>query len=397
MPIYKFEAYDADGVQVNSTMVAPSKEAAIDSLQQTGMMVGKIRPALSGKVSSRAINHKVFYQFNQELIALVRAGIPLVEALGMCTSRPGEKNFTNILSEVRKKVLGGQSFSDACQEYPEAFDSIYVAAIRTSEQTGDLREALTHYQSYLERKVKIEKEIKQALYYPVFLVFALGIVLTILFVFVVPKFTELYSGFDMELPLATRIIVSIANAAPLFILISFFIFVASTVVWNLVEKPKAFFLFIDGLLLSIPVLGNTRSMLHQSRLMTMLSGLLLAGTPLVLALKIASESLSGLRLGAAIESVVRDVEDGNRFSASLEKQGVLSEQVIKMLDIGESSGALEQMMKEVAIYSEEMLDERLKQITALFEPTLMLLIGLMVGVVIVAMYMPIFFLAEVVQ
>lgn len=397
MPTYKFEAYDADGTSLVSTMVAPSQKAAIENLQQAGMLVGKIRPAFTGKVSSRAINNKIFYQFNQELIALVRAGIPLVEALGMCSSRPDDTNFTNILIDVRKKVLGGKSFSEACHDFPEVFDTVYVASIRTSEQTGELREALIHYQSYLERKIKIQKEIKQALYYPIFLIFALGIVLAILFIFVVPKFTELYSGFNMELPFATRMIIKIAQASPIIVACITIFTIAGTAMWNFLEKPKSFLLQLDQILLMLPILGNTRKMLHQSRLMTMLSGLLLAGTPLVLALKISAESLAGLQLGVAIGNVVHDVEEGNKFSESLAKQSALSEQVIKMLDIGENSGALEYMMKEVALYSEEMLDDRLKQITALFEPTLMLLIGLLVGIVIVAMYMPIFFLAEVVQ
>lgn len=397
MPRYKFKGYDKDGTEVLDILTAPSRTAAIDELERIGILVTSLRAVILQKTMSRCVSGREFHGFNQEMIALTRAGIPIVECLDMCIPQPNNNPFTEVLRKVRQKVIDGQAYSDACEQYPEVFDLVYVSTVRTSEQTGELLTSLKQYQHYIERRIKLIGEIQQSLYYPAFLLFTLLVVVVILFTFVVPSFTELYESLDAELPKATQIVLFFADITPAILAVIAVFSAIGISAWKSVSKPPSFLIFVDRKLNQLPFMGKLRLMLQQTRVLRMLSGMLSAGTPLVTALKTSARLLPGLEMGEKMRWVASEVESGKKLSDSLNERGVLRGQHIKMINIGEDSGALGEMIDEVTVYLEERLDAYLKRVSSLFEPAVMLLLGVLVGAIIISMYLPIFFLAEVVQ
>jgi len=330
------------------------------------------------------------------MIALVRAGVPLADALEMCIPRERQEVFTKILKSVCDYVKQGLNYSEACLKFPEAFDSIYAASIKTGEETGNLLEVLKQYQAYLMRIQKTEREIKQALYYPVFLFASLVVVMTILFVFVVPSFSELYSSLNAELPVITRVTLAVSQVFPVILVFIAFFVIVSTVLWKSMNKPDGLIVWVDGLVNHIPMIGGIRRDLQKSRVTRMLAGLLSAGTPVVPSLKICASAFSKTQLGISMSRSASLVQSGAALSESLKRQNILQPQLVRMIRTGEESGSLAEMLENVAVFIEEKLDTRLSGLTAIFEPAMMLLLGLMVGVVIISMYLPIFFLSEVV-
>jgi len=310
VPRYKYKGYDAEGSMISDVFTAADRSVAVADLSNLGILVLSIKPVLLATNKRKVVSFSEFYRFNQELLTLSKAGIPLVEAIEMCSSRPSNAIFSDILLSVKNKIREGQSHSEVCQQYPEAFDDIYIATLKTSEQTGDLVSALQNYQGYFHRKQKIQSEIKHALYYPIFLLAALFIVIAVLFIFVIPSFSELYDSFGAELPLATRIILSIANVMPLSLIIVIVLIVISTMVWRVIDKPPSLMITLDNLLNKLPIFGPIRYLLQQSRIMRMLSGMLTTGTALVGSLKVVSNSFAATQIGYSFQQVARSVEQG---------------------------------------------------------------------------------------
>lgn len=395
MPRYRYEGYKQSGIQVCSVVAAPNKNAARVELETSGMLVTSIRPVLAG-VSSR-VKPEALSLYNQELLSLIKAGIPLVEAIKMVIPRKDSLLLSSILERLIDDVSAGRPFSEACEDFPEAFDAIYIAAIRTSENTGNLADSLNQYQHLLDRQIKIRKDIKHALYYPAFLLFAVIAVLIVLFVFVVPSFSELYESFDASLPLPTLVILAISKIAPVVVGVVTVICVTGVFLWRIFEKSNATLLKVDSFVNRIIVIGKIRKEIQFSQVMRMLSGLVVSGTPLLEAMKITAYSYKSTMLGDDIGQASNSIESGGNLCDAFEPSIFFSSQSLRMIQSAERSGALGDMLAELAIITESNLETHLKQLTSLFEPIIMLLLGLIVGAVILSMYLPIFYLADIVS
>ena len=397
MPYFKYEAYNQSGSKVAGSLVASSKQSAMRELEQGGLFIASVQEQISATILRKKVPQKSFSRFNKEMIALTRAGVPLLDALSMCSTRPNEPYLTGLLNQAKTKVANGERYSSSCESFPEVFDSFYVAAMRTGEHSGDLLKAMRRYQSYLDRKMRVSKEIRNALYYPLFLLSALILVLILLFTFVVPSFAELYESFEAELPFATRAVLALADIVPAVILVLGLCMGAAIGVLRLVDIPNETKVFVDRVILKLPVWGKFRQNVQRSRIMMLLGSLLDAGSSLTNSIQILAMSSRGLNVELSLQKVQQDIENGERFADSVSRHSLLDEQMAGMLASGEKSGSLAQMMDEVSTYLDETVEEQLKAITSLFEPIIMVFLGVLVGIVLIAMYLPIFFMAEVVQ
>ncbi|HAQ48222.1 MAG TPA: hypothetical protein DCR37_04130 [Glaciecola sp.] len=398
MPKYRYKAFDVSGDLVTSTIVAPNHQEARVELERLELMVSSLRASLTLGKSGKKIGTKVFFQFNKELAVLVKSGVPLAEAVGLLSTQDVEQGLLPpILARIYQHLIEGESYSSACARYQDVFDPVYIASLQMGEHTGQLHIALDNYQLYLKRRMKIEAAVKQALAYPLFLVGMLVVVFAILFIIVIPKFSELYESFDAALPLVTQVVLSLARVAPILLLVFTVMVLGGVAFWRRWDKPVSASRRLDQFLLRIPIVGRLRASSQQSRCMRMIGGLLSAGTSLLSAVKVTQTAMERVQLGKSLHQISKAVEAGNSFSAAINQSNILNQQSLKMLQVGEATGALPDMLNEVAEYYESMLDEQLARFTALFEPVLMVFIGIFIGAVILAMYMPIFFLAEVVQ
>lgn len=386
------------GVRIREESVADSEDVLRNDLAQRGLLVQTVREKRSrmGFHAGR-VTPEDFALFNQEFMALIRAGLTVPDALALAAKRPDSPGLGRMLVRVLHDVQNGVPLSEACARHPEAFERLYVAALRTGEKTGDLFQVLARYHDYLKHRVALRKKLTQALAYPAFLMVALVIILAVLFVFVMPRFVAMYVDLDTELPFPTRMLMAVVERA--YIVGPLAVAMAVCAVWGwrrwtaTVEGRRQ----VDRIREGLPYLGELQRMVSAAQLARSLSTLLAGGTPLVEALRAAAGSLANRIHLDRLEATTRKVIGGESLAHAVRATRLLPETAARMVEVGEASGGLDTMLAEVAQYYEDILDARLARATALIEPLLMLLMGLIIGGIIIVMYLPIFRMAEVIR
>ncbi|MGE5758684.1 MAG: type II secretion system F family protein, partial [Sideroxydans sp.] len=384
-------------------VVAAGEEDAVSpeelrlTLEGRGLRVQSIRRATLGVFRRTGINPETFLLFNQEFLALIRAGLTVSDALALSLDHPERNELGQILGHVHQAVHEGKLLSEACAQHIEVFDPLYISAIKTGEKTGDLVSVLARYQDYLRGQMLLQRKIKRAMAYPIFLLVVLVLILAALFGFVMPRFVAMYESFDAALPGPTRLLLDIAEHLP--VLVPLLLMLAGGAWggwhhWSATEKGRT---RIDKWKAGTPILGKLEQTIAVARITRSLSTLLSGGTALVEALRTTRETLRNRAYATHLNTVEQRVTEGGGLAEALRQTKAFPSTVIKMVEVGESSGALEKMLVEAAQYYEEMLEDRLEAVTALIEPLLMLFMGLIVGSVIIVMYLPIFNLANVIR
>jgi type IV pilus assembly protein PilC len=294
-------------------------------------------------------------------------------------------------------VKQGLSLSEACARHPEAFDRLYLAALRTGEKTGDFAAVLARYQGYLRHSVALRKKVGQALAYPVFLLIALAVILALLFAFVMPRFVAMYADVGAALPLPTRLLLGVVDhlhiAAPALLGAA----LGAAWGWRRWLATDAGRRQRDRLLERLPYAGELARTAAAAQLARTLGTLLGGGTPLVEALRTASGSMASRLYQDRLESATRQVTEGSSLAQAVRATALMPPMAARMIEVGEASGGLDAMLGEIAQFYEELLDTRLSRVMALVEPLLMLLMGVVVGGIIIVMYLPVFHMADVIR
>lgn len=399
MPVYQYSAITHLGVSAAGEQAATSIEALRQELAARGLLVQHIRPKRSGArlFKRQRVSPEDFQLFNQEFMALARAGLTIPDALELAANRPDNPSLGRILQRVLEDVRGGASFSEACARHPEAFEALYISALRTGEKTGNLAEVLARYQDYLKHKVALRKKISQALAYPMFLLIALVVILAILFVFVMPRFVSMYADFGAELPLPTRVLVGLVERLYIVGPVLFGLGAAGWYGWRRWTTTEEGRLWVDNLRERIPYVSDVARLVSAAQLARSLSTLLAGGTPLVEALRTARESLTNRAYGLRLEQATQQVIEGSSLASAVRATRLMPDTAVRMIEVGEASGGLDGMLGEVALFYEEILGTRLARLMALIEPMIMLLMGLFIGGIIIVMYLPIFHMADVIK
>lgn len=399
MPQYRYTALSSNGALVAGEGAAASPEALRAELEALGLRIQRIRPKRSFAMAWRksAVRAEDFLLFVQELMALMRAGLPLPEVLALASERPDAPVLSQVLAKVLKDVRGGVQFSEACAAHPDIFDPLFLAAVRTGEKTGELPAVLARYQEYLKRRVALRKKISQALAYPIFLLIALVAILGVMFAFVMPRFVSMYANFDAKLPLPTQWVMAVVSHFPWIAGACAVIGVAGWSAWRSYVATPAGRLRVDRWKLQAPLLGATERTAAIAHFARSLSTLLAGGTPLLEALRIVRKSFPNHVSAEQVGDVAARIEQGESLAKAVRTVGLLPETAIRMVQVGEASGGLDDMLAEVAQFYEDTLENRLGRVMALVEPALVLLMGVMIGGIIIVMYLPIFNLAEVIR
>ncbi len=399
MPIYIYRTVLLDGREAAKEATAANEEELRQELEGQGVLVKAIRPKrmIVGIWGGQRVRPGDFLRTNQEMATLLKAGLTLPEVLELAADRPESPFLALILRRVLEEIKTGTPFSTACAKYPRVFDGLYLSSLKTGERTGDLAKPLARYQDYLRQKVSLQAKVSQAMVYPTFLLIVLALVLGLLFTFVMPRFTALYTDFNATLPLPTRILMASVHHLPWIGgllagggLASWAAFKA----WNSTESGR---IWVDGAVQKFPVVEKFINPFLASQLSRTLSTLLSGGTPLTEALKVARESLSNRAFALQFDRVIRRVLEGEALSKALDEEKLLPRTAVKLVKVGEASGQLEAMFQEAANASEWELEHRIQRAMSLVEPVFILLTGLLIGTVIVVMYLPIVHLSDVVK
>src|SRR5712664_3109868 len=387
------------GEVVTRTVEAPGVNEARAHLEREGFRVFNVAaPKTSGVTAlthfgrggtQLKVKANDFLLFNQQLAALVRAGIPILQAISMLRKRAASARLRAVLGDVEEQIRGGAALSQAFAAQGSIFPRIYTASILAGERSGALDEVLSRYVSYMRRSVGLRRKIRGALAYPAFLLVAcLGMVI-FLTTFVVPRMSDLFAGFGNDLPTVTRIVLGlshwiIGNAfwfAPLLVI--------SAVVFFIWSRTPSGRLIIDALLLRLPLAGKLLTQMSTAQASRSLATLLAGGITLVESWEIAAESITNLELRRRSSAILPLIREGQSFTESLEAAGWLPELAIDMIGIGERSGSLREMLDEVATFYDAEGEVRLEQLTTTLEPAILVVMGGIVVVILLAIYLPI--------
>jgi type IV pilus assembly protein PilC len=387
------------GEVVTRTVEAAGIHEARTRLEREGFRVFNVTPPKTSGVAALTrfgrpgshprVKANDFLLFNQQLAALVRAGIPILQAITMLRKRAASSRLRAVLGDVEEQIRGGAALSEAFAQQGGIFPRIYTASILAGERSGALDEVLSRYVNYMRRNVALRRKIRGALAYPVFLLFASALMVTFLTIYVVPRMSDLFTGFGNELPTVTQIVVGLSRwmssnvfwFGPLMIVASVLLFL-----WSRTPRGK---LQISALILKIPLAGSLAVQLSVAQATRSLATLLAGGITLVESWEIASESITNLELRRRSESILPMIREGRSFTESLESAGWLPALSIDMIGIGERSGSLREMLDEVAVFYDAESEVRLEQLTTTLEPAILVVMGGVVVTILLAIYLPI--------
>jgi len=377
-------------------LTAASEKLLRDDLHDKGYHVFWVRkslglPSLKSLFQGRkSISQTEFRFFNQELAALLRAGLPLLQCLDIMLERMPNPLFRNVLKDVRDKVKSGTALSDAFRAHGDLFPRIYSASLVAGEKSGGLETVIQRYVQYLKLTESTRKKVVAAMVYPIFLFISLIVAAAFLLLWVVPRFAGFFEGFEADLPFLTVALLTVANTLRdnLFYILatlavgSYFLYT-----WSRREGSKATF---ARLLLKLPFLGAIFHLFATSQLTRSLGTLLAGGIPLVQAIDIAAGSIGNRHVGLAVVPVAERVREGKAFSVSLEETGQFSNLTIEMVKVGENTGGLAEMLQNVADFADEEIDNRLNLMLAMLTPVVLLFMGGLVAVILLSIYLPMF-------
>ena len=391
----------ADGRVLEKTFEAESREALQQSLEEQGFFVFKIRKAslewLSKGVEASGLKGRRFLALNQEMLVLMRSGLPILQVLDTMIDRMEPGALLNALQEVRNDVKGGSSLSDAFSRFPKMFPQLYIASLRAGEQSGDLPVTLGRYIGYQKRVEAIKAKVRSATFYPALLAIAVTVVLGFLLLYVVPNFTQVYADANVQLPFLTRVVIFVANG----LLTTFPVWLPAMVIGLLVLRTYARTdrgaLIVDRIKLRLPFFGALFSEYALSTFCRTFATTMASGIPIVQSMQMSRGTLNNRLLENRLAGAVKRIQEGTKISEALEQTGVFPIISLRMIGVGETSGSLVDMLNDVSEYYESEVERRLDRLTTIVEPLMMLTMGLLIGGIVVAMYIPIFQLAGTVQ
>ncbi len=398
MPSYNCKIGTADGRVVDKIYDSTTKNQLKENLEEQGFHVFQIRRQSwsffngSQNPSARLTGGR-FLLFNQELLVLLRSGLPVLQIFDTQIDQVETGPFRDILSEIREDIRGGSSMSDAFSKFPRFFPPLYIASLKAGEKTGDLAETIARYLEYQKRVEIIRAKVRSAAFYPLFLTSAAVIVVIFLMFFVVPRFTEIYADASVELPLLTKLMIGLSSfLGNYWYLVVGTVIVASVLFKSLVRSRRGRLRF-DRFLLQMPFIGRLKTNYALSGFNRTLGTTLASGTHLVEAMQMSRGTLNNLSLEKDMITAIRRVEEGTSLSASLSQTGFFPHLALRMVSVGETSGSLIDMLADIGNYYEAEVEQQLTKLTTMIEPILMLVMGLMIAFIIIAMYVPIFQLA----
>src|SRR5690242_1778857 len=396
MAKFQWEATTRTGEKRRGAMEADNQQQVEARLRGDGLTVDRVKKEAAQITISfgSGVGHKDLQIFTRQLATMIDAGLPLVQCLDILAAQTPNKIFARILGQVKSAVEQGSTFSDALRRHPRVFDDLYVNLVAAGEVGGILDTILNRLAVYIEKAVKLRSQIKSAMFYPVgILVVAIGVI-AVMLIKVIPTFENMYKEMGhAELPAATKFVINISHGFVNRWYLYFgtiFGVVAGSVMMRRTDGGKEVF---DRMLLRLPVIGGTLRKIVVARFTRTLGTLLTSGVPILDALDICARTAGNKVVEQGIMKARDKISEGHDMAGPLADSRVFPTMVVQMIGVGEQTGAMDQMLQKIADFYEEEVDASVAALTSLIEPVMMAFLGVVVGGLIVAMYLPIFKLA----
>ena len=416
MANFQYSALDPRGEQTTGTLAAASEAEAIQQLRAKGLYPtqiseegktkgkGKSAPAKTkGKTAAKSpakghvggsIKPKSLMIFTRQLATLIDSGLPLLRSLTVLEKQEPNLVLKATVSALAENVQGGSTFSESLAQHPKIFNKLYVNMVKAGELGGVLEIVLNRLAEYQEKAQKLKNKIVSAMVYPVIVMFIAVAILVFLMIFIVPKFKEMFTNTDSELPLISKIVFGMSEfflARPLFVPNVVFVFIMFGIgvfLFNIWGRTTGGRVVIDNLKLKMPVLGDIQRKSAVSRFSRTLGTLVTSGVPILQALNITRDTAGNVVISEAIEKVHEAVKEGETIVTPLQASGVFPNMVISMVDVGEETGQLPEMLLKVADVYDDEVDNAVTALTSILEPIMIVILALIVGAVVFALFLP---------
>jgi type IV pilus assembly protein PilC len=393
MPTFAFRGVNRFGAVINGERAAPNREELVAALGRQQVRVTKVTQKASRFNLSLGggISDKEVAIFTRQLSVMIDSGLPLMQCLEVLAQQQENKAFKQAISTVRNSVESGATLSAAMEPFPKAFDQLYVNMVEAGEAGGILDRILQRLSGYIEKNLRLKRQVRSAMIYPVsVIVIAIGVIVLLLWK-VVPIFANLFASLNAALPLPTRIVIGashfIGSIWGLLILIGLVLTVGATGAWYRTPPGR---LAIDGFLLRMPLLGILLREIAVARFTRTLGTLITSGVPILEGLDITARTSGNAVLERAIQAVRRTVEAGGSLVTPLRSSNVFPSMVTQMIEVGEQTGAMDTMLQKIADFYEEEVDQAVKNLLAALEPVMIVFLGILVGGIVISMYLPLF-------
>jgi type IV pilus assembly protein PilC len=394
MPVFTFTGKTATGEKVSGDRVAENKQVLQAQLRKERITAGSIKekgkefaiPTIGrGKVPTKDI--AIFFR---QFSVMIDAGLPLVQCLEILAANQENMAFQKCLTGVRTTVEGGSTLANAMRQYPKIFDDLATNMIEAGETGGILDVILQRLATYVEKAVKLKAAVKSAMIYPVSVISLAALIVGALLRFVVPIFANMFAGLGVDLPLPTRIVIGLSTFVGKFGFVIVILLVAAVFALRyLYQNPKGR-LFIDGMLLKLPVIGPILRKIAVARFTRTLGTLITSGVPILEGLTITARTSGNAVIEQSLMKVRKAVEEGRTIVDPLKESGVFPNMVVQMIGVGEATGAMDAMLQKIADFYEDEVDAAIKDMLTLIEPVMISFLGVAIGGIVIALYMPLF-------
>ncbi len=398
MPTFKYTAKEINGKTVSGVLEYSDKALLIDALRKKDLIIISIEEAAKKRPMSMGGSVKLeeIVIFSRQLATMVDSGIPLVQALDILCEQIEKPVFRNILAKIKDDIETGSSLSDAFARHPAVFSTLYVNMVRAGESSGALDDILDRLATYLEKSNTLQRKVKSSLIYPAVVVTMAILITLVMLIKVIPTFKGIFVMLGGELPFPTRVLIFVSDTIR-----GMFVYVASGIAIGVFALKRYMRTRqgrenFDKMLLSMPVLGPLFRKVAVAKFTRTLATLIKSGVPILVSLEIVGKTAGNTVIEKAVESVRTGIKEGENIADPLAKSKAFPPMVVRMIKVGEQTGELEKMLTKIADFYEDQVDAAVSGLTSLIEPLIIGFMGIVIGGIVIAMFLPVFKLTEII-
>nr|HDM99650.1 type II secretion system F family protein [Deltaproteobacteria bacterium] len=402
MPVFVWKGTASGGQIQKGEIEAQDEQAVRRLLRQQRITLSKVKPKPKDLLENIAIfkkkvSPKDIVIFTRQLSTMIDAGLPLIQGLEILASQQENKTFKNVLMDTKSDVESGSSFADALKKYPKQFDRLFCNMIAAGEMGGILDEVLKRLADYMEKALRLKKKVKGALTYPTIVLAISALVIGVILIFVIPVFEKMFADFGSALPIPTQMVVNLSAFVKSYTPLMIGIVAVMICLFRKYYKTEKGMRMVDGLLLKSPVFGPLLKKVAVAKLTRTLGTLIESGVPILETLNVAAGTSGNKVVEEVIYKVRSSISEGRTLAEPLSESKIFPAMVVQMISVGETTGALDQMLNKIADFYDEEVETAVEALTSMIEPFMIVFLGGTVGSIIIAMYLPIFKMAEAVS
>jgi len=405
MALYAYKAIDPDGKTVQAVLEAPNKDELVSTLRQQGMVVLDIERTRKQRMHALTKQSKTggrvkaddIVVFSRQLATMVSAGLPLIQSLDVLREQMENPTLRSIIRQVEADVEGGLSLSEALAKHPKVFSPLFINMVRAGEASGMLDEILNRIAGYLEKAAALRRKVRSALVYPILISIIAVTITSFLILVVIPKFKEIFEGLGSNLPAPTQMLITFSEAARRYFPFILLAMVAAIVGIKLYGKADKGRYQLDLLKMKVPIFGILVKKVAIAKFARTLATLIRSGVSILTALEIVSKTAGNKVIENAVLRVRASIREGESIAEPLSQSGVFPPMVVRMIAVGEQTGALEDMLAKIADFYDDEVNAAVAGLTSMIEPLIIAFLGIVIGSIVIAMFLPIFKISSIVS